>query len=66
MKAIAPRRTAAAQAADPGAAERRVFAFQDIEEGDHVLNPDRHEVVVRVKPFPEGSFLHGFGSLRPE
>lgn len=28
-----------------------------IEEGDHVLYPDRHQVVVRVKPFQEGSFL---------
>ena len=28
-----------------------------IEEGDHVLYPDRHQLVVRVRPFQEGSFL---------
>jgi len=28
-----------------------------IQESDQVLNPDRHQVVVRVKPFQEGSFL---------
>jgi hypothetical protein len=28
-----------------------------IEEGDHVLYPDRHQLVVKVRPFQEGSFL---------
>jgi hypothetical protein len=28
-----------------------------IQEGDEVLNPDRHQLVVKVKPFQEGSFV---------
>lgn len=31
-----------------------------IQEGDQVLNADKHQVVVRVKPFQEGSFLMDF------